>query len=47
VAARQEWQTVVDLAPDSSLANTAKVHLNGMPTTTPAGAVAATPSPLP
>ncbi len=45
VAARQEWQKVVDLAPDSNLAKTAKVHLTGMPTATPSGAAAATPSP--
>ncbi len=45
VAARQEWQKVVDLAPDSNLAKTAKVHLTGMPTATPPGAAAATPSP--
>ena len=45
VAARQEWQKVVDLEPDSNLAKTAKVHLNGMPTATPSGTAAATPSP--
>jgi len=29
-AARREWQTVLDLAPDSDLAQTVKVHLEGL-----------------
>jgi tetratricopeptide (TPR) repeat protein len=43
VAARQEWQKVVELAPDSNLGKTAKVHLDGI-TATPSGAATATPS---
>jgi Flp pilus assembly protein TadD len=30
VAARQEWQTTVDLAPDSELASIAQAHLDGL-----------------
>jgi hypothetical protein len=46
-AARQEWQKVVELAPDSNLGKTAKVHLNGITPATPSGAATATPSPPP
>ena len=34
-AARREWQTVLDLAPDSDLAQTVKVHLEGLAEATP------------
>ena len=45
-AARREWETVIQLAPDSDLASTAQVHLEGLLAATPADAVAGTtPSP--
>jgi len=34
-AAMREWQTVLDLAPDSDLAQTVKVHLEGLAEATP------------
>jgi len=34
-AARREWQTVLDLAPDSNLAQTVQVHLEGLAEATP------------
>lgn len=30
--ARKEWQTVVDVAPDSDLAKTVKIHMSSLPT---------------
>lgn len=43
-AAIKEWQTVVELAPDSNLAQTVQVHLEGLANSTPEASPEASPA---